>query len=190
MVKQRIAGIISVVFDPLVEVPALLVVLFLTKSTAPLWLLPTIILIDACLPILFMVCGLRVGSIADWETTNKDERHGFNLVWLLGTVLTIFLVYFFGDDFLLKLLLIFVVLLGLYTLITFFWKISGHMTANTAFVLALNIFFDWRFWWLIALLPLVAWARFVRNKHDIWQLIGGVVLSTLVILLGLSLFMS
>ena len=189
MTKEKFAGIISVILDPLVEAPILFLLLFLTKSTAPLWLLPIIIFVDAIFPALFMIYGLRVGFITDWETTDKEERYGFNLVWLFGTFLSLFLVYLFGDDFLLKLLLIFAVLLGLYTLITFFWKISGHMASNTAFVLFINLFFGWRFWPLVFLLPLVAWARLIRNKHDLWEILGGVVLSSLVILCGVfSLF--
>lgn len=187
MTKQKLAGIISILFDPLVEAPFLFVLLFLTKSTAPLWLLPIIIFVDAILPVLFMIYGLRVGFITDWETTDREERYSFNLFWLLGGLLTLFLVYLFGDKFLVRLFLVFVLLFGSYTLITFFWKISGHMTANTALFLVINLFFGWRFWWLILLLPLVAWARWARNKHDIWQLLGGVILSSLVILCGVFL---
>ena len=131
-----------------------------------------------------MAYSLKQGLITDWETTRRNERHGFNLVCLLASLMTLFLLYQFGDAFLMRLFLIFVFLILTYSLITLFWKISGHMTANTAFVLVLNVLFDWRFCWLVFLLPLVAWARMVRNKHDIWQILGGVALSSLVILLG------
>ena len=182
MSKERIATIISFVFDPLIEGPVLFVLLFL-KSTASFWLLPVIILTNAILPTLFMIYGLRRGFISDWETTNRRERHRLNLFCLLSTIFSLCLVYLFGDAFLLKLFLVLVTLLSIYTLITFFWKISGHMAANTAFVLLTNLFFGWRFWWLFILLPLVGWARLVRHKHDIWQVLGGIILSSSVILL-------
>ena len=186
MSKERIAAIISFVFDPLVEVP-ILFIFFLSQRTVSLWLLLLIFLFGAILPLLFMIYGLKVGFITDWETSNRDERHGFNLVWFFGVLLSLFFAYLLKDEFLFKLLLIFAVLLGLYTLITFFWKISGHMTANTAFVLLINLFSNWRFWPLGFILPMVAWARLARNKHDIWQILGGVILSSLVILCGVSL---
>lgn len=184
MTKEQFARIISVVLDPLIEAPVLLVLLFLGKSTAPLWLLPIILLLGLLPPILFLGYGLRRGFITDWETTNRNQRHGLNFFCLLVTLLALLLIGLLGDQFLLRLFFIFLILMLIYTLITFFWKISGHMTANTAFFLALNIFFAWQFWWLVFLLPLVAWARLVRNKHDIWQILGGVILASLVILLG------
>ena len=186
MFKEKLARAVSVVFDPLVEAPVLLVILFLGKSTAPLWLLALVLLVGILPPVVFLKYGMRKGFISDWETTNRSERHGLNLVCLLAVILILALVSFFGDHFLLKLSLILLVLMLLYTLITFFWKISGHMTANTGLFLILNIFFDWRYWWLAVLVPLVGWARLVRNKHDIWQVIGGVALASLVVLCGVS----
>lgn len=187
MTKEKLAGIVSVVFDPLVEAPLLLVIFFLTKRTASLWLLPVIAFFGVLLPLSFLFYGLRHGFISDWETTKRNERHSLNFVCLFVTLLILALVGLFGDQFLLRVFVIFLALMAIYTLITFFWKISGHMTANTAFILTLNLFFDWQFWYLIFLLPLVAWARLVRNKHDICQILGGVFLATLVILCGIPL---
>lgn len=184
MTKEQLAKFISVVLDPLIEAPLLLVLLFLGKSDAPLWLLPIILLLGLLPPILFLGYGLRRGLITDWETTNRNQRHGLNFVCLLSTLLILFLIGLLGDQFLLRLFFIFLALMLTYTLITFFWKISGHMTANTAFVLVLNLFYQWRFWWLVVLLPLVAWARMRRNKHDLWQILAGAVLAVGVILLG------
>lgn len=189
MSKYRTAGIISVILDPLVEAPLLLAILFLTKSTSPAWLLALVVLIDTLVPVAFWAYGLKKGFISDWETSVRQERHNLNLLCLLVTTANVFIFYLFNDLFLLKVFLVFMILMVVYTLITFFWKISGHMTANTAFYLALNFFFDWRYWWLVFLLPMVAWARLVRNRHDVWQLLGGVILSSLVVLCGaFSLF--
>ncbi|MBL7150943.1 hypothetical protein ISS86_03360 [Candidatus Microgenomates bacterium] len=186
MTKQRLASIISIVFDPLVEGPILLIIFFLAKSTAPFWLLVLIVFIDTFFPILFMFYGLKRGFISDWETTNRHERHSLNFVLLLITFLNLFLFYIFSDSFLLRAFFVFLILILIYALITFFWKISGHMTANTAFVITLNILSGWQLWWLVFLLPLVAWARLVRNKHDVWQILGGVALASLIVLCGAS----
>lgn len=185
--KRHIANKVSVLSDPFVEAPILLSILFLAKSTAPAWLLILVVLIGTVIPVWFLKYGMRRGFITDWETTEREERHGLNLVCLFAIFLDLLLIYFFGDLFLLRLFLILFVLMFLYTLITFFWKISGHMVANTAVFLAMNLFFEWRFWWLVILIPLVAWARLFRQKHDIWQVIGGVALASLVILCGVSL---
>lgn len=186
MFKQRIAGIISIILDPLVEGPILLAIFFLNKSLLPLRFMVTVIILDTLLPILFMIYGLKRGFITDWETTNRNERHRPNFIFLLIILFNLSLFYLLNDRFLMKIFWITLTLVGLYALITFFWKISGHMMANTGFFLGLNIFFGWRFWWLIVLLPLVAWARLVRNKHNVWQLLGGIILSGLVILCGSS----
>ena len=183
MSKQRLAGIISFVFDPLIEGPLLLTALFLRKSTADFYLLLMILFFSAFLPIVFIIYGLKRGFIDDWETTDRKKRYGFNLVCLGGSFLSLILVYFSGDQFLLRLFVSLLVLIFFYTLITFFWKISGHMTANTAFILLANRFLIRQLWWLLFLLPLIAWARLVRKKHDIWQILAGVLLSSVVILL-------
>ena len=86
MFKEKLASMLSIVFDPLVEAPFLLVILFLTKSTAPLWLLGLVLLIGVLPPIVFLKYGLKRGFITDWETTNRNERHGLNFVCLLAVV--------------------------------------------------------------------------------------------------------
>lgn len=188
MSKSTLAKFISVASDPFIEGVLLFVVLFIFKSEAPLWLLPLLLFFSAVLPVIFLTYGMRVGLITDWETTDRSQRHGLNIVCLLGIVLDLALIFLFGNGFLLRLFLIFVVLMTFYTLITFFWKISGHLTANTAFVLVVNLLFGWHFWWLIFLLPLVGWARIVRKKHDLWQVFGGILLSSVIILCGHFLF--
>ena len=123
MFKEKFASIVSIVFDPLVEAPILLAILFLAKSSAPLWLLGLLILIGTLPPTLFLKYGMRRGFITDWETTNRSERHGLNFVCLLAVIFILVLVGLFGDRFLLKLFLVLFSLMLLYTLITFFWKI-------------------------------------------------------------------
>jgi len=184
MSKQKLAGIVSVISDPFVEGTLLFIIIFILKSTAPIWLLPIILFLAAVLPVIFLTYGMRVGLISDWETTDRNQRHGLNIVCLLGIALDLVLIFLFGNGFLLRLFLIFLVLMAIYTLITFFWKISGHMTANTAFILVINLFFGQHFWWLVFLIPIVGWARLVRKKHDIWQVLGGVLLSSAIILCG------
>lgn len=184
MSKQTLASIVSAISDPFTEGSLLFILIFLFKSEAPLWLLPLLLFFSAILPVIFLTYGMRVGLIADWETTDRSQRHGLNLVCLLGIALDLVLIFLFGNGLLIRLFLIFLVLMAFYTLITFFWKISGHLTANTAFFWVINFFFGWRFWWLVLLLPLVGWARIIRKKHDLGQVLGGILLSTVIILCG------
>ncbi len=184
MSKATLARFVSVVSDPFIEGTLLFMILFLLKSEAPVWLLPLLLFFSAFLPVIFLTYGMRVGIISDWETTDRSQRHGLNIVCLLGIALDLVLIFLFGNGFLLRLFLIFLVLMAFYTLITFFWKISGHLTANTAFFWVINLFFGLRFWWLVFLLPLVGWARVIRQKHDLGQVLGGFLLSTMIILCG------
>lgn len=184
MSKATLARFVSVVSDPFTEGSLLFILIFLFKSEAPLWLLPLLLFFSAILPVIFLIYGMRVGLIADWETTDRSQRYGLNLICLLGVVLDLVLIWLFSNGFLWRLFLIFLVLMIFYTLITFFWKISGHLTANTAFFWVINLFFGWRFWWLVFLLPLVSWARIICKKHDLGQVLGGILLSTVIILCG------
>jgi len=186
--KQKIAGIISVLFDPFVEGPVILGFLFFKKSNLPFWCLLILLLINVFLPALFIFYALKKGFISDWETTKRSERYSLNLVLLGAIIFSFFLIRFWDDQFLEKIFLLTLILFSFYTLITFFWKISGHVMVNTSLVLIFNLFSSWRFWWLFFLIPLVAWARVVRKKHSPCQVLAGALLASVVILCGVSWF--
>ena len=67
---------------------------------------------------------------------------------------------------------------GVLTLITFFWKISGHMTFST--LLFTTIYYVTKSPYSLALFiftPLIAWARIELSKHTTPQVIAGTIVT-------------
>lgn len=189
--KQKLATIISHLFDPAVTFPFLLVVMVL-KSGLNIFqtkhLLIALFVVDLLIPGIYFFFALYKHWISDWEMSKREERlvpYGLTLVcWLIGLIL----VHVWGNDFLLNLGLAFYLVALLGSVITLFWKISVHAVANTALALVLNFLFGWRVPWLYLIIPLVCWARWEKKKHTVAQLVAGFLLSLVVVLSTFRVF--
>lgn len=189
--KERLALIISYVFDPIVTFPFLLAIMIFKSGltfTQIKILLPSLFILDLLIPGAYLIFAFRQHWVSDWEMSKREERlapYGVTLVcWLIGLIL----VQRFGNDLLLNLGLTFYLVALLGSVITIFWKISVHVAAGTAITLVLDFLLSWRFPWLYLIIPVVAWARWQRRKHTIGQLLGGFLLSLVVVLLSFTLF--
>lgn len=189
--KDRLAFIISHLLDPTITFPFLLAIMIFKSglSLAQIKiLLPSLFVIDLVIPGAYFVFALRQHWVSDWEMSKREERlapYGITLVcWLIGLIL----VHRWGNDFLLNLGLTFYLVALSGSVITVFWKISVHTAATTSVALVLNFLFNWQFPWLYVVIPVVAWARWQRQKHTISQLMGGFLLSLVVVLSSFRLF--
>ena len=125
---KRLAWIISRVFDPVIEIPVML-------STAVWWALTNglrwrflvfLLVIDALLPALYMLWGLKKGFISDWDITKKEERNGLYVMTTLTHLVGVVYAFFLGKTELGFVLLIFWSLAVVFAMVTRFWKISVH----------------------------------------------------------------
>ena len=188
--KEKIAKIITFVFDPTVIIPLFFAVLVSETGLTPSQIkviLPLIFLVDVILPASLFFLSLREGWISDWEISKRKERINLYvivcLLWFVGSGIA----YFLGNELLFRLHLIFLLTFLAGVVLTLFWKVSMHMLVDTTVVIILNFLFA-GFWWLYLLLPIIAWARWQRKKHTISQLMGGFLLSLVVVLSSFRLF--
>ncbi len=186
-----LSELISRVFDfPTWGVVGLFLAVFHTGLVVSqiLVLAPLLFIWDILLPIIWFFILIKKHEVSDIDITKREERS-----FVLGPAALIFLsssifVYFLGSyKFFVLAFCAFLIAFSLF-LISLMWKISGHMLINSSFIIAINYLFDWKYLWLLAILPFVALARLYMKKHTPAQLIAGTFLGILEPLLVLKIF--
>ncbi len=177
----KFAYLLSRLFDtPIMTFEIFLVFLF--KDRVELNWLAVILLGDLILPMIYLVYSYSNKHISDLDITNRKEREVWYTVLATCWILTLVV------GFLLRFpihMLVFQTWLTVFgvldTVITFFWKISGHAMLSTSLVLWLS--FLWNPFYIIFLVifvPLICWARLRTGKHTIPQLVVGTLLMLVV----------
>lgn len=185
--KEKLAHFFSLFLHP----SAVAIYLFLAASILTpgklleriLWALVGIFF-SALVPVLVVLGFLKLKLLSDADISKRRERVRpyilITILYFVGALLLLFLPsppfnYIFGT---LTACYATVTLIG--TFITYFWKISMHL-AGLAGPLTASIFF-WKVSalpFLLALFPL-SWARLYLRKHNIWQILAGIFMSSLV----------
>jgi hypothetical protein len=133
-------------------------------------------------PTSFFLWEYRHGEISDADITRRSERYKLLTLVCASNLVTLACAYVYGTPLLFHLVLsITLVLLAVYV-ITFFWKISLHMTFNVVGISMINITTNWQYMWLYALIPLIFWSRRLLRKHTPWQLVAGFAVSQAIVL--------
>lgn len=153
------------------------------QASGLLWAILTLLLVTG-IPLAYLRLGIQRGWVSDMELSRREERPRFILVSLSSDVLALLILHFFGGPRLLTLIVLTYFCLAIVMFsISSFWKISMHMAGVGGFSTALVFVFGAAAGWAFLSLPLVAWARLHRRKHDIPQLIAGALAGTLVTVL-------
>jgi hypothetical protein len=189
---KKFAQVISIIFEPFtisfitlilitlrlnVDLPTKLIWFF---TAAALWGLP---------PLLVYLYERRVGKIHDLFITNRLERRDVQLAWFLGSGV-FFLTALFSEAprLLLALSLTFFLVSLLITVVSLYWKASVHMVGVTILVITLLLVYSANFWWFLALLPLVGWARIQLGHHTLSQITLATLVTVVVIYFVFYLF--
>jgi len=184
--QQLLAKSISHIFSPIIAWPILTLILVygtgLTYDQKSAVLLP-LLLTDIVLPVIVLTLFRKFNLISDFEITKVRERRIYFLTILAFHLLSVVVLWYYANDVAAELRLLGWIMEIAGTIITFFWKISVHLAANSFLIGIVMVVFGWQWWPLLVILPIVAWSRVVRKKHTIAQTIAGSVL-TLVITFG------
>ena len=183
------AWVVSRVFDPIVEIPLILVlVAWVALSNGLRWRFIVFLLVfEAILPAGFFVFGLLTKKIKDWDITRRQDRMGLYFFTIFTHLFGVIYAYFLGKHELSEVLLILWGLAVIFAVVTYFWKISVHAGVNGALVAVVNHYYGWgRFWWLVVVLLLVLWARVVMKKHTVAQVSMGAIMALAWVSFGLS----
>jgi len=144
-------------------------------------------------PLLYLVITIapffilrKLGKISDYEFTKREERPPYftatTVGYLLMFLLTTFLI---KDTTLIQVTLTVFVATSVLTIVTLYWKMSGHMTYSTLlFFTLLFLFPDARYLPCIFLFtPLIAASRVILKKHTVMQVIVGTFVSATISIL-------
>lgn len=145
-------------------------------------------LLNIIIPFGYFLWALKKGTISDMDITKRQQRYGVMTLMLILQFISLWLIYVYGNAKLLELSLIIDAVFICTYLVTLVWKISLHMTINMIGILMLNVLFDWKYLYLLTLVPLVMWSRYYLKKHTCGQLIAGTLLSGVVMLAGFRYF--
>jgi len=166
---KHIATIISRIFDPFIML-AIVCTILLAHTTVFIPAFVAIVLV----PFLLFFIAVKTKYVSDWDVSNRQERP--KLFWPL-TAIEIINIVVFQLWFLIPIIAAFV---G-FSLITHFWKISGHAFASALTTGILVSRFGWRWWPVLLIVPIVTWSRVVRKNHTLTQVIAGALYAWLIV---------
>lgn len=189
--KDFLAEAISRITGPPSELPVIILLLIYAANLTQvqtLKLAPSLLFLCWFLPVFYFAYNLKRGAISDLDAQNRKERIPTYTLALIGWAIGLFLAKLWGNALFLHLYFSFFFLIFSLVIVTYFYKISIHAALNTTFFLFVNLFWNWKFWWLFPIVPAALWARWYKRNHDLGQLALGVVVGLLVIALSFKLF--
>lgn len=180
---HRIAKTISYLFDPIVI--GLITIFLIIKATpisghAKIGWYALVMLVAVVPPVGLFLYQRATGKISDWYISKRSERKDVLLMAVAGNFLLLIVVYLLKAPHLLLVfcLLSLIVDLTVY-LVTFFYKISGHLIATTLFVLVLLLVYSVNWWPTMLLIVLVAWSRLYLKAHTFGEVTSGILAAIL-----------
>ena len=182
---DRLARWVSILFDSSILSLPIFIAFGYASARTPglLWAILMLLLVTG-IPLAYLILGKKRGWVSDMELTHREERPRFILVSLSSDVFALIVLWLGHGPHLLRLIILtyFCLAIVMFT-ISSFWKISMHMAGVGGFSTALVFVFGAPALWAFLSLPLVAWARLHRRKHDIPQLIVGALIGALITML-------
>lgn len=124
---------------------------------------------------------VKTHRVTDWDIRKRAQRIKPLIALVVFILFDIVVVSTAGSSILTNTFILFALWLFGLLLITFFTKISGHVSAVTLAVLLIISWFGWQLLPLLCCVPLVGWARVVGKNHTLGQVVVGVVYSTVVL---------
>lgn len=174
MVKTKIARIISEIFNgftTMILTPTIAV------FTSPITIKQKgvfffLYLLSPILPYLILK---KMGKVTDYEFTDRKERPPYFTTISILFGIIFFFVITLNVESLTRVSMNLFVVSTVITIITFYWKISGHMTYSTILFATLIYLFPNTpsLMFLFLLTPLIGWSRIALNKHTLTQVILG-----------------
>ncbi len=174
------ARLISAVASPFIVTPlfslAVMAVYASRLSEFWLWAVPFIVL--ACfLPFGYIYYGVRRGWLTDLHLMKREQRQEPFAVSLLGSVLLVGSYLVLGVPNAILLLAVILLVNGIvFSVITYYWKISIHLASLAGAIALVSLFISPKLAWLFLLLPFVIWARIRRNRHTLAQTVAASIL--------------
>ncbi len=190
MNKQKTARVISEMFNGFATtmLSPILAILF---SSIHLKLKITYTFIHIILPILVYQILKKLGKVSDYELTKREERPIYYVTMTLLYAAFFFVLRSYNIETVTFVSLALLAVSTVITIVTFAWKISGHMAYSTLLFCTLAYLFSPYFFLMFLFTPLIAWSRVELKKHTWAQTVVGTLLTFAIcatIYWGLPLF--
>jgi membrane-associated phospholipid phosphatase len=129
--------------------------------------------------------GLITDEKFDFNIRKREERPLYLFLIAIGFLTNFILISMYDLPQVQEITLFFFLAFLVFAIITIFWKISGHMTQTVITILILAYAFpDIRIYILLigylVCVPLVGYSRIKLKHHNIWQVIAGTLVTTVV----------
>jgi len=150
------------------------------KMAALSWAL-LCILFGMIIPFLYIFFLYRKNKIYDIHIPEKSKRIKPLLFTLLSYITGLIVLYLLGAPLFLKVIFILTIIsASMYTIITYYWKISMHASYITFVVITFNILLGPWMLMLLPLIPIVGWARVRAKRHTKPQVLTGAGLASII----------
>ena len=128
------------------------------------------------------------GKVSDFDMTDRKERPLYCVITTLFIGLTYLVTLEQGNSMLSVITLNTFVISSVFTVVTLFWKISGHMTFLTMSYCSLIYLIPSPLVILLfPILPLIGWTRIQLKKHNLLQVVLGTLMPILLSILVFTL---
>ncbi len=186
--SDKWAKIISFMFDgSFISIPVFIIICMVVvedKMAALSWAL-LCILFGMIIPFLYVFFLYRKNKIYDIHIPEKSNRRKPLLFTLLSYVTGLVVLYILNAPLFLKVIFILTIIsASIYTVITYYWKISMHASYITFVVITFNILLGPWMLLLLPLIPIVGWARIRAKRHTKPQVLTGAGLASVICVLG------
>lgn len=180
------ARLISLVFSPFIILPVLFILFLFQSSLDFSQMVKAIVIIFIGMFAIWLIFFylLTKKIISDWDMRIRKERYLFNFLTLLICVILYVLLVQLKLTRLSNFALTTVAWFTSFTVITYFSKISAHTASITYLALLLINLYGPRLNWFLITIPMVSWSRIYRKNHTFSQVLGGVILSLVVVTLA------
>lgn len=150
------------------------------------------ILYKIIFPILYLIITIgpffilrKMGKISDYEFTKREERPPYFTATTIGYLLLFLCALLLKDTMLTQVTLTIFVVTCVLTIVTLYWKMSGHMTYSTLLFFTLLYLFPYTTFlpFIFIFTPLIAVSRVILKKHTVMQVIAGTLVSAILSIL-------
>lgn len=174
--SERIGQVVSRFFEPIVEIPILLVA---ATTTAYLngyrWrFLALLMFLDAIVPGLYFLYLVFIKKTADFDMSDRRTRRPLYRLAVATHLAGVLMAFLIDREPLAQILLSFWLIALLFMFITEHWKISLHAGVNSMLATFGILVLGWhQVWWLVFLPLIVSIARVMYHRHTVAQVVAG-----------------
>jgi membrane-associated phospholipid phosphatase len=121
----------------------------------------------------------------DFNIRKREERTVYNIIIILGFITNFLLINMFSIPIVTSVALLVLISFSVYSIVSLFWKISGHMTQTVLTITTLAYVFPNLSIYIILIgylvfIPWVGWSRVYNKHHTVAQVIAGTLVTSLI----------